>query len=59
MKIQFYKKTHYGITHHYVKDPKIAQTIKEITNKETLTIPIINGLKTLGLQFGETLTPNK
>ena len=55
MTIEFYSKNVYGVPMKYIKDKKIAQSIKMITGTKTISLYQMQGLIGLGHSFVEVL----
>lgn len=55
--IEYYRDRVYGVVKFYVKDPKIAEAIRTLTGRVTISEADMSALKTLGYEFQEVLSP--
>jgi hypothetical protein len=55
MNIEYYKKSNYGIESMYIKDIKIAEAVRGLTDKKTISNSNIKCLELLGFTFTEVL----
>lgn len=56
--IQIYRRSVYGSTYSYIKDPDIASHMQGLTQNKTLSPKDIKHLQALGFSFEEVLAPN-
>lgn len=57
MVIKFYVKNVYGKENIYIADPKLANTISNLTNQKTVSKTHLNSLIALGNTIEEVLPP--
>lgn len=55
--IEYYRDRVYGVVKFYVKDPKIAEAIRTLTARVTISEADMSALKVLGFEFQEVLSP--
>lgn len=55
--IEYYRDRVYGVVKFYIKDPKIADAIRLLTSRVTLSTTDMSALETLGFKFQEVLSP--
>jgi len=59
MKIEYYRKTHYGVDHRYIVDPTIANAVAKLTDKKTVGPNHLAALESLGFTVTEVLPPRE
>jgi hypothetical protein len=59
MRIDYYAKDNYGVTHFYIVDAEIRANVCQLTGRKTLSLSDMLALKNLGFTLNEVLPPRK
>jgi hypothetical protein len=59
MRIDYFQKDNYGVTHLYIADAKIRESVSALTGRKTLSASDMSALRALGFTFNQILPPAK